>query len=53
VQQPLIRAFLFSHFPQGAAALNNEADLQKCIDIAVGWPDSADQHPIPEPGAMF
>jgi hypothetical protein len=47
VQQPLCRAFIREHYPEGSADLG-QADIQKCIDIAAGWPDSAAQHPIPE-----
>jgi hypothetical protein len=46
-QQPLLRAFLREHFPNGIEAITEEADMQKAIDIAVGWPDSATQHPAP------
>lgn len=46
-QQPLCRAFLLRHWPEGASQINTEAELQKAIDISVGWPDSADQHPPP------
>ena len=44
--QPLCRAFIRQHFPNGAENLNG-TELQKCIDIAAGWPDSAAQHPLP------
>lgn len=47
-QQALCRAFLLRHWPEGAAQINTEAELQKAIDIAVGWPDSANQYPAPE-----
>jgi hypothetical protein len=47
VQQPLCRTFIRQHFPQGPSELNSE-QLQKCIDIAAGWPDSVEQHPLPE-----
>jgi hypothetical protein len=46
-QQPACRAFISQHFP-GLAAIDLTGDeLQKCIDIAAGWPDSAAQHPLP------
>ena len=45
-QQPLCRAFLNQHYPNTNASELGEADLQKCIDIAAGWPDSAEQHPV-------
>jgi len=45
-QQPLCRSFIRQHYPEGTADLT-PADVQKCIDIAAGWPDSADQHPMP------
>jgi hypothetical protein len=46
-QQPACRAFISQHFP-GLAAIDMTGDeLQKCIDIAAGWPDSAAQHPLP------
>lgn len=52
-QQPLLRSFLLAHWPQGASEIRTEAELQKAIDIAVGWPLSAEQHPPPEkPGEM-
>jgi hypothetical protein len=47
LQQPLCRAFMAQHFdPKTSVDLNAE-ELQKCIDIAAGWPDSASQHPLP------
>jgi hypothetical protein len=46
VQQPLCRAFLRQHFPDPSVELT-EDEIQKCCDIAAGWPDSADQHPLP------
>jgi RecT family len=46
-QQPACRAFISQHFP-GLNAVDLTGDeLQKCIDIAAGWPDSAAQHPLP------
>ena len=45
VQQPLCRAFIRQHYPDGTADLK-PADVQKCIDIAAGWPESAAQHPL-------
>ena len=51
-QQPDCRAFIRLHFPDGTSALS-EADVQKCIDIAAGWPDSEAQHPVPEPELPF
>ena len=45
VQQPLCRAFIRQHYPDGTADLK-PVDVQKCIDIAAGWPESAAQHPI-------
>ena len=39
------RAFIRQHYPDGTANLT-EGDVQKCIDIAAGWPDSANQHPV-------
>jgi hypothetical protein len=51
-QQPLCRAFIRQHYPEGSAELD-QADIQKCIDIAAGWPDSAVQHPIPEDGQQL
>ena len=48
-QQPLLRGFLGGHFPgRGAADLNAE-ELQLAINIAGGWPQSADRYPIPAP----
>jgi hypothetical protein len=46
-QQPACRMFIRQHYPEGSADLA-QADIQKCIDIAAGWPDSAAQHPVPE-----
>ena len=40
-------AFLLEHFPDGAAEIRVEEDLQKAIDIAAGWPESADDFPPP------
>jgi hypothetical protein len=48
VQQPLCRTFIRQHFPDGHAELGQE-DIQKCIDIAAGWPDSMAQYPVPQP----
>ena len=42
------RAFIRQHYPDGTANLT-EGDVQKCIDIAAGWPDSANQHPVADP----
>jgi hypothetical protein len=50
-QQSLLRAFLVQHFPleqypNGAADLDSE-QLTKAINIAGGWPGSADAYPPP------
>jgi hypothetical protein len=52
IQQPLVRSFLREHFPNGIDTLDADG-IQKAIDIAVGWPDSADQHPIPGQDEQF
>jgi len=46
-QQVPCRGFIRQHFPEGSDDLS-PADVQKCIDIAAGWPDSEAQHPVPE-----
>jgi hypothetical protein len=51
-EQSDCRDFIRQHFPEGSAELG-EAEVQKCIDIAAGWPDSAAQHPIPEDGGQL
>lgn len=48
--QPVCRAFIAQHFPGRTLDKLTEGEIQKCIDIAVGWPDSAEQHPIDEDG---
>lgn len=49
-QQPLCRAFINQHFPGRALNTLTQNEVQKCIDIAAGFPDSMEQHPLPENG---
>jgi hypothetical protein len=49
VQQPLCRAFLGQHFPNRKAADLDATELTLAINIAGGWPESADTYPAPEP----
>jgi hypothetical protein len=46
-QQPLLRAFLRQHYPDGVDTITDMGEMQAAIDIATGWPGSADTHPIP------
>lgn len=49
-QQPLCRAFINQHFPNRAINTLTQNEVQKCIDIAAGFPDSIEQHPLPNNG---
>lgn len=44
----LLQSFLVGHFPGKAATELSDEQLQLAINIAGGWPQSADQYPIPE-----
>jgi hypothetical protein len=46
-QQPLCRAFLRQHYPDGIDTITDPGEMQAAVDIATGWPGSADTHPIP------
>lgn len=52
-QQSLIRAFLQRHYPGGSDTMDTPEKIQKAIDIAVGWPDSAEQNPPPEDAGIL
>lgn len=47
-QQPVCRAYIQQHFPGQRVEELSESDVQKCINIAAGWPDSIEQYPLPE-----
>lgn len=49
-QQALCRAFIRRHYPDGIDSITDMGEMQAAIDIATGWPGSADTHPIPLQG---
>jgi hypothetical protein len=54
VQQPLCRSFLARHFPERTSEDLNAEELTLAINIAGGWPASAEQYPAPgEPEDTF